>query len=220
MQNSVELIDIHGNDEIVALRAWTSTGIEITDKHRERIPEFVKQLASEKHTVPFEHTLISFRVKSDIATHIHFLKHRIGVSISSQSFRWKEQKTDAAYVPDDWNDEWKENLVKFQDTAFQLYHAAIESLVDGGMERKRAKETARFFLPYSTMLEYIVTFNLHSFAKFCILRHDPHAQKEIRDLCHQMIGQVEDTRRFPAALEGWKINTGEIRGWQIGSYIS
>lgn len=205
MNNTVGLVNIFGDDTTIALAAWTSTGTELTQERKDRIPEFVKSLARDKHTVPFEHTLLTFRLNTDIATHIHVLKHRIGVSVSSQSFRWKEQKTDSGYIPSDWNDEWKSTLDKFQQESYRLYHACVNDLVANGMERKRAKESARFFLPYSAMLEYIVTFNFHSFAKFCILRNDPHAQMEVRAISRQMIELVQETHHFDAAIEGWGI---------------
>lgn len=218
MRNSVKLTGLYGDDKGIALAAWTSTDTEITADKLARIPEFVEKLAKDKHTVPFEHNLLTFKFKTDLATQIHVMKHRIAVSMSSQSFRWKEQKTDEGYIPEDWvgaYEQWAFNLRKFQALSSKLYHDCLHSLVDLGMDKKRAKESARYFLPYSVMLEYIVTFNFHSFAKFCQLRHDPHAQLEVRKLCHDMIGQVEDTRVFPAALRGWGISTGEIRGWQI-----
>lgn len=194
-----------GSDRDIALAAWTSTVSEMTPEREARVHSFVVSLAKEKHTVPFEHTYLRFMLHTDIATHIHFLKHRIGVSVSSQSFRWKEQDV-YGYTPSDWDDESIAKLLDFQTLCFNMYHNMISTLTAKGMPRKRAKETARYFLPYSTMIHYEVSMNFHSFAHFANLRADEHAQLEVRELCLDMLHQVKDTNVFNAALEGWGLN--------------
>lgn len=204
MKNTVKLDSFYGNDLSIAMAAWTSTAAELTPERTARVREFVISLAQERHTVPFEHTYLNFQFHTDIATHIHVLKHRIGVSVSSQSFRWKEQETDG-YIPDDWDIFAANELYKFQVEAFEKYHAMIDYLVSNGMTRKRAKESARYFLPYSTMLHYSVSMNFHSFAHFVGLRADQHAQMEIRELAKSMLHQVYKTGAFRAAIEGWNL---------------
>ena len=49
-------------------------------------------LASEGHHTPFEKSSLHFLVTVDQATHIHLLKHRIGVAINGESARYKELK--------------------------------------------------------------------------------------------------------------------------------
>jgi thymidylate synthase ThyX len=78
--NSVELVGHYGGDETHALSAWTSTSRELTDEKRERIPILLARLARDGHHTPFEKSALHFLVTTDIATHIHLLKHRIGVS--------------------------------------------------------------------------------------------------------------------------------------------
>jgi thymidylate synthase ThyX len=58
-------------------------------------------LASEGHHTPFEKSQLHFLVNVDQATHIHLLKHRIGVSINGESARYKELKEDKTYIPED-----------------------------------------------------------------------------------------------------------------------
>ena len=80
--NKVELIGIYGSDESHALSAWTSTSRELTEDKKSRIPKLLKMLAENGHETPFEKSSISFLVTTDIASHVHLLKHRIGVSIN------------------------------------------------------------------------------------------------------------------------------------------
>lgn len=94
MKNTVELIGFYENDEVHACSAWTSTSRDLTDDKRERIPNVLKMLADHGHHTPFEKSALHFLVNTDIATHIHLLKSRIGVSINGESARYKELKED------------------------------------------------------------------------------------------------------------------------------
>ena len=90
--NHCELIGYYGDDETHALSAWTSTSRDLTPDKRERIPALLKMLAENGHHTPFEKSALHFLVTVDTATHIHLLKHRIGVSINGESARYKELK--------------------------------------------------------------------------------------------------------------------------------
>lgn len=205
----VELIAIFGDDITPAEAAWYSTAKEVTDARIKRVPAMLEMLAQGEspdnlpHSVPFEHTLISFRVTSEIATHIHVLKHRIGVSVSSQSQRYMELRCDDYYVPEDWPEEHQEAFCRHINTSFVLYHSFVENLVGSGMDRKRAKESARFILPYATQIRYRVTFNLLSFVHFQKLRNSEHAQVEIRLVAEEMLRLVKVTGAFNNSLSAW-----------------
>ena len=99
----VELIGVYGGDEAHASSAWTSTNRDMSPEKIARIPKLLNMLAKDGHHTPFEKGMVHFLVTSDIATHIHCLKHRIGVSINGESARYKELKEDKFYLPDDWN---------------------------------------------------------------------------------------------------------------------
>lgn len=202
--NEVKLIGYYGSDRTIALAAWTSTQGEMTLDKEMRIPSFVKKLAADRHTVPFEHTLLQFGFCTDLATQIQVMKHRIGMSMSSQSFRWKEQELEF-YVPPDWAEEQQNELRAFQAECVVKYHNLISSLVESGLSRKRAKETARYVVPYSVKMRYQLSCNIHSFAKFCHLRAGSEAQREISDLTQNCIRLVYNTGAFDAALEGWDV---------------
>lgn len=203
MSNKVDLIGIYGDDTTIASSAWYSTSQELTPERIDRIPEFIKKLAVNKHTSPFESNLISFKVTADIATHIHCLKHRIGVSINSQSQRYQELKYDDMYIPDDWPEDLKVKLVQFADSSFEAYHNAVDRLIAHGLSRSRAKESARFFLQYNTQITWKMTFNLLSFVHFQNLRNSTHAQKEIREIAESMLQLVMETGNFNHSLHAF-----------------
>jgi thymidylate synthase (FAD) len=197
MNNTVELIGYYGSDEVIACSAWTSTSRNLTEEKRERIEGLINMLWSNGHETPFEKGVVHFLVNTDIATHIHLLKHRIS-SINAESARYKELKEDKYYTPDDWPLEWVEKLEDHTNKGLTLYHECISSLTNNyGIDRKRAKETSRFFRGYNTQIEADIMFNMRSFANFLKLRNNEHAQKEIRDVAQKMVDLVGSIKNRP-----------------------
>lgn len=194
-QNTVEILGTYGGDSEHACSAWTSTSRELTPEKVARIPALLKMLAENNHHSPFEKSSIHFLVTSELASHVHFLKHRIGVSVNSESARYKELKDDKYYVPQDWNDVEAARYVEYMENSLKEYHECLGRLVASGMDRKRAKESARLYLPYGNQLTIDVMFNFRSFAHFLNLRYSKHAQLEIREIAGEMLRQV-------ASIEG------------------
>ena len=212
MTNKVELIGYYGSDEIIACSAWTSTSRELTEEKKNRIPQLLKMLAENEHHSVFEKSSLQFLVTSDIASHIHILKHRIGVSVNAESARYKELKDDKYYVPVDWDDEEKRNYIEHLESSIRTYHSTLDRLISKGVSRKRAKESARLYLPYGNQLTADVMFNFRSFYHFIKLRYSTHAQLEIRNIAKDMLDLVSETGSFDNTLEafGLKID-GMIR---------
>lgn len=188
--NDVILIDYYGSDITHACSAWTSTSRELTEDKLERIPKLLSYLASNGHHTPFEKSSLHFLVNTDIASHIHLLKHRIGVSINAESARYKELNEDKFYLPDDWTDEWIVKLQEFSNESNKLYHDCLKSL-EPILGRKRAKESARFFKTYNSQIQADVMFNFRSFYHFLNLRNKKDAQKEIREIAQTMLDLVK-----------------------------
>jgi len=207
MNNNVELIGYYGSDETHALSAWTSTGRDLTDEKRNRIPALLKALADKKHHSVFEKSSLHFLVDCDVASHIHLLKHRIGVSLNAESARYKELKEDKYFIPKDWSGievnegessisdyDWAKALRTHTVIANELYHKCLEKL-EPKLGRQRAKESARFFKTYNSQIQSDVMFNWRSFYHFLGLRRQPEAQKEIREIADEML-------RLVKAIEG------------------
>ena len=198
MKNEVELIGYYGGDESPALSAWTSTSRDLTDNKRQRMHKLLQMLAENGHHTPFEKSAIHFLVTTDIASHIHIIKHRIGVNVNGESARYKEIKEDKFYIPHDWPINWQESLESYTNFGLKLYHDCVKSLVDDhGIDRKRAKESARFFRPYNTQITADVMFNWRSFMHFQGLRNKPDAQLEIREIADTMLEQVKNIEGNP-----------------------
>lgn len=226
MKNTVELIGHYGSDEIIALSAWTSTSRDLPDEKRERIPKLINQLWTAGHETPFEKGIVHFLVKSDIASHIHLLKHRIA-SINAESARYKELKEDEYYLPEDWGEikrrpvflsmdmngnvfpnqvqDWLDVLEEYTKKGNELYHQCLNDLTPV-LGRKRAKESARYFKTYNSQIQCDVMFNMRSFANFQRLRNSDHAQVEIREIAAEMLRLVENIEGnpFKHTLNVWK----------------
>jgi flavin-dependent thymidylate synthase len=203
--NKVELIGFYGSDQTHALSAWTSTSRDLNDDKRGRIGKLLGMLGTEGHHTPFEKSSQHFLVTTDIATHIQIVKHRIGVSFNAESARYKALNDGKFYVPSDWPEDEQVKLIQHFEESFKKYHDTLDRLVAGGMPRKRAKESARFYLPYANQLTADVMFNFRSLMHFLGLRNSEHAQKEIRDLAQEMLVLIEKTGQFPLSLDafGW-----------------
>ena len=200
MDNKVELLGHYGSDEVIACSAWTSTSRNLTDEKRARVKSLINMLWINGHETPFEKGVVHFLVDTDIASHIHLLKHRIS-SLNAESARYKELKEDKYYIPEDWNgimnvresntgqgkvaESWVSILERYTREGNRLYHQCIADL-EPVLGRKRAKESARFFKTYNSQIQADVMFNMRSFANFIQLRNSEHAQKEIRDIAQQM----------------------------------
>jgi flavin-dependent thymidylate synthase len=202
VQNSVELVGCFGSDESHASAAWTSTSQELTEEKKARIPALLKTLADNGHGTPWEHSALTFRIRADVATHIQCLKHR-HLSINSQSQRYKELREDRLYLPTDWPDVLVDVYAEHARTAFQLYHRTVADLVARGYTRARAKESARYCLPYGTQIEWVVTANFRSLVHFLGLRYSEHAQLEIREIAREMLRLVSWTGQFNESLRAF-----------------
>ena len=189
----------------------TSIMFAETAKNKKKNPqELLAMLAQEGHETPFEKSALHFQLTADIASHIHCLKRRIGTSVNCESARYKELE-DKLYVPDDWHSmpvspkaklvvnqlvdveysvTWGDVLSRFGMISHELYHAACEDITEK-LGRKRAKESARYFLPYAKQLDYDMMFNFRSFIHFQRLRNTEHAQVEIREIAQSMLEQVQ-----------------------------
>jgi thymidylate synthase (FAD) len=199
MKNEIQLIGTYGNDTIIAMSAWTSTSRELTEEKRNRIPALLKMLAENAHETPFEKSSLHFLVTAEVASHIHCLKHRIGVSINCESARYKELKEDKYYVPHDWPVEEQKLLQEHCDQSLTRYHETLARLTPV-LGRKRAKESARFYLPYATQLTFDVMFNMRSFVHFQRLRNDEAAQVEIREIAQEMLRLVKECGEYEHTL--------------------
>lgn len=196
--------------------------------------ELLTFLASNHHETPFEKCMVDFQLTGDLASHIHSIKHRLS-SINAESARYKEFVQEKYYIPNDWNisactnstllitdfykelyskqtgelnPTWADFLDFYSKLGFELYHQAIKELTPH-LKKKRAKESARYFLGYNTQLNYDWQMNFRSFVNIQQLRNHKDAQKEIHYIANTMLYLVEniDGNPFEYCLKAFNLKS-------------
>jgi len=148
-------------------------------------------------------------------THCYVANGFLVHNCNGESARYKELKDDKYYVPQDWDDQEVNLYIEHMEGSLKSYHECLNRLVAKGVSRKRAKESARLYLPYGNQLTADVMFNFRSFAHFLGLRYSTHAQVEIREIARQMLEQVVNIEGDPFhhTLRAFKLvdENGKIR---------
>jgi thymidylate synthase (FAD) len=195
----------------------------LDEDKKSRIPNLINMLWSNGHETPFEKGVVHFLVDTEIASHIHLLKHRLS-SLNAESARYKELKEDKFYIPEDWKgiktggpnenpeaecgyiwgEDWADALKTYTEVGNNLYHECLKDLTPV-LGRKRAKESARFFKTYNSQIQADVMFNMRSFANFLKLRNSEHSQTEIREIAAEMLELVKNIEGnpFEHTIKAW-----------------
>jgi thymidylate synthase (FAD) len=197
--NTVTLLGHYGGDKTHAMSAWTSTSRDY-EKKKERMPGLLKMLAENGHHTPFEKSTLHFLVRCDTATHIHLLKHRIGVSINGESARYKRLKEPTYLIPEDLPLDIQNRMNDCMYDAVATYKELLHDMQEAGVPLKRAKESARLVLPYGNQLTLDVSFNFRSFMHFLELRLSEHAQVEVAALASDMLWLIRELPDFHHSL--------------------
>jgi len=204
---SVELLESFGSDLTVVNAARVSFHKESTE-FSDRDTGLVKYLAKHKHTSPFFHPQIRFRLKMPIFVAREWFRHTVGFSRNEVSRRYVDEAPEI-WIPTEFRmrdanlkQGSKEESVAENSTVQELYKETVEYIVatyDTMLEKKVAPEIARAILPQSMYTEFIETGSLAAYARLCSLRLDPHAQKEIQDYAQAVCSLLEPL--FPVS---WK----------------
>ena len=196
MDNLVEVLGVFGDDLMVAnaarvsLSKWHDTLQVGTPKEDDA--RLIKYLAAHGHWTPFSQPQIQLRVKVPIFVARQWTRSNVGTTRNEVSRRYVDSEPEF-FFPERWRarpeksvkqgsggampDEmqpWLDTIAaEGVDEATRTYRC----LLDAGV----APEQARMILPQSMFTEWVETGSLYFWARFCNLRLDPHAQKEIRD---------------------------------------
>lgn len=218
--NKAILIGHYGGDNTHSLAAWSSTFLDLEIPMPENIDERVDAivdyivnnskkirnveqlllyLGQEGHNSPFRFSSLHFVTTTEIATHIQFLKHSVALlAENAESARYKELKEDKFYLPKDWlefGDKgkfWYDTLNAQSEKLNKMYHNCFKDLVEAGMSKARAKESARFFKMYNSQLNSNKFLSFDGFVqiykKRCL---ESPSQYEIGDVVEQMLNEIK-----------------------------
>ena len=158
-----------------------------------RIEGLINFLYRERHMSPFEHGSFTFFVDTPIFVAREFMRHRT-FSYNETSGRYKEleprfylidderpvvQKGKVgAYRFDGGTPEQYGNVYAATTLAYQHSWNAYQQMLGKGV----AREVARNVLPVGTMTQFYATANPRNIMQFLLLRNDPNALHEIREV--------------------------------------
>lgn len=219
--SSIELVRVSGSDLEIANAARVSYG-KVSTQLSDRDKKLIAFLMEHKHTSPFEHNQLSYRIKAPIYVARQWMRHRMN-SYNEISYRFVKAPLEF-YMPKTWRAQDTVNkqgsLGSFdRDDLKQQYRQSIDQSVKAYellLQAGVCREQARGLLPVCTYTEFIYTCNLHSLMHFLQLRLAEGAQKEIRNYARGLLILAE--RHFPVALGEWKrihLPGIDTKGWSI-----
>lgn len=204
---SVDLISHYGDDIMIANVARVSYGKDSSNYTEEQNSKLINYLVNHKHTSPFRHPQLQFRIKCPIYVERQLHKHQVGISVNSISGRyvdfsdsyyeipkgeWRKQSTSSKQGSEGWVEE-QEECDYIQQSIIEDCKDAYERLIELGV----SKEQARSVLPLSLETEFIWTGSLLAFFHMCNLRLKEDTQKETRDVVCNMLELVKNIEGNP-----------------------
>lgn len=205
----LSLIDHMGSDK----RAVDAARVSFLDDDiqeeelNERDTRLLAFLIRERHTSPFEHTAVTFRLKVPLYVRAQVMRHRT-FSYNEVSRRYTSESIDF-HIPHTLRKQAKTNLqcstddsVDNADKLLEIYRRSTarafqeyQVLLDCGV----AREQARALLPQNMYTVFYMTGSLHNYIHFLRLRLDSHAQHEIRELASAMRDMLR--KLYPVTME-------------------
>jgi thymidylate synthase (FAD) len=197
----VELLDIFGNDDMVANAARVSFGKEASNYSLEQNEKLIKYLAEHNHTSPFRHPQIQYRITCPIFVERQLFKHQVGLTANSISGRYVDFK-DNYYRIDDFRLQSKSSkqgsaghldeisnviALKMQDAVISYCSTAYHELLQLGV----AKEQARTILPLNLETTFIWTGSLLAYINFWKLRITRDTQIETMQIAMEMLCELK-----------------------------
>lgn len=211
----VELLSVFGNDLMVVNVARASYGKEI-QTFSEKDEGLIKYLVNHKHTSPFRHPQLQFRITCPIYVERQLFKHQVGMSANSISGRyvdfsdsyttikeWRKQSTSSKQGSEGMmeNQKW---CSKLETHAINTCKGVYDDLIKAGC----SKEQARTVLPLNLNTTFIWTGSLLSFLHFFNLRLKPDAQQETKMIAEVMLEKIKNIEGnpFKHTLTAFKLN--------------
>jgi thymidylate synthase (FAD) len=209
----VELLEIFGNDDMVANAARVSYNKIAAMYTVEENEKLILFLAKKNHWSPFTHPKVQFRLEMPIYVERQIIKTTVGVDYNSVSGRyvnfsdgytiincWRKQSTSSKQGSGEDLDETSNTIANIiQDDIIENAKIAYQELIELGV----SKEQARTILPLNLNTTMVWTGSLYALIRLCKQRLKSDAQKETRDLVEEMLRQVKETNLFKNSLNAY-----------------
>lgn len=184
MNHSVELIQVNGNEELIARMARLSFA-KYNDPQL-NIEKLIKHMRKHRnHWTPFSHASATVYITAPIPIARQLWRHVVGLNVSEFN-NWSEQSGRYSkpvgdyYTPEEhpegcgelW---WKAAM----DSSIHLYERALNY--------GYTKEKARMLLPQGMFTSWGWTANIAAWLRVATMRLDPSAQKETQELVKDIV---------------------------------
>ncbi len=197
-RSTVRLHKTNASDVDVAYAAWVSNfGNEAEERDTTDVTKLIEFLYRERHLSPFEHSSFTWFVDTPIFVAREFMRHRT-FSYNETSGRYK-QLDGRFYIPDDKRPLVQNGRVgayrfslaptimnmakrRFMEKGYKMSWRMYRVMLRVGI----AKEVSRMVLPVGIMTQFYATANPRNVMQFLMLRNDPNAQWEIREVAKQI----------------------------------
>lgn len=191
----IELCDIMGNDEQVAITARVSTGSE--NKGDQKNQQLINYMMRHGHSSPFEFVEFKFKIKCPIFVARQWFRTRMA-SYNEMSGRYQMLDLSEIYKPEDLSEEQSIIFDSFYRLTKDNYSELLNHL---------PKEQARIVLPVGVYTEFYWKIDLNNLFKFLKQRLNIHAQYEIREYA-KVIAEIikEKIPMCYSAFEKYELN--------------
>ena len=198
----VELLQHFGSDEMVVNVARVSMGKSAENYTTEQNTKLISYLGKHKHTSPFRHPHLQFRLSVPIYVERQLFKHQVGWSANSISGRYVDF-SDSYSIPTQLRYQSKSLKQGSDENVEPTLNSALVSDIAEHIERSKelyaklcdygvAKEQARVVLPLCLNTMFIWTGSLLAFVHLCNLRLKADAQAETREVVEAMLQSVRN----------------------------
>lgn len=199
----VELINYFGDDLMVVNAARVSYGKQkkFLDQTDERL---IHYLIKHKHTSPFRHPQLQFRIQCPIFVERQLFKHQVGLSANSISGRYVDFSDKYFYFESlrkqsSSSKQGSEGVLDRPDLLEKIknFVAQSSSLYKELCESGVAKEQSRAILPLCLETQFIWTGSLLAFLHFWELRLKSDTQSETQWVAKEMLRLVKEIPNKP-----------------------
>jgi len=206
-----ELINYFGDDLMVINAARVSYG-KTKEEFDDKDGRLLRYLVEHKHTAPFRHPQLQFRIECPIFVERQLFKHQIGLSANSISGRYvdfsdKYFEIKQLRKQSKSSKQGSEGVVDRPDLIDKINQHVANSaaLYKELCDAEISKEQSRVILPLSLETQFIWTGSLLAFIHFWQLRLKPDTQEETRVIANQMLKLTKeiDSKPFEHTLNAF-----------------
>ena len=197
----------HMGDELTVVNSARVSFAGSSQTLEEKDKKLIKYLADHEHMSPFEHLVLTVKIKVPLYIRSQIMRHRT-FSYNEISRRYTDKNLEF-YLPKALRKQHKNNrqasaedldildngfikleIEDFHFDCLQFYNKLIKSGV--------CREQARGVLPQNLMTEFYMTGNLRNWAHFIKLREHEGAQKEVQEVADGVKKILLDKFKFAA----------------------